>query len=345
MNCSNCGFELAGTDRFCRKCGTPRPAVDPQFKKAEDEYFRLKGQLTTGRISSEEFKVAVQGLMIKDAQGRYWMLNEESGHWQVNDGRTWVPADPPTTSTQPLAPPMPPPTSPPPQQWQGTQTTNLHMPPPQMAPPQMPPPQMPPPQPMQPPPTQQWQATYNTNPYSAPPPVQQWQVQPPVAQPVIVQKKSRAGWCLGGCLLVLVGLCGGVALLYFMIQNGTITQRQILNTIGLGTGEVNIMNLLDGSLSVTLEPVNTGTPDPYSNSSLTIETAESDAFVALSPGRYKLNFTSEADGTTSECTIKVDSGDNYRFIAVPEGVGVFREKESAQSSEDVNVSTSPLCRR
>ncbi|HEX9987418.1 MAG TPA: zinc ribbon domain-containing protein [Chloroflexia bacterium] len=344
MNCSNCGFELAETDRFCRKCGTPRPTapVDPRFKSAEDEYFRLKGQLTTGRLNSEDFKVAIQGLMVKDAQGRYWMLNEESGDWLVNDGSTWVPGDPHSSAppTQPIAPaPAPTPThfSPPPQQPQGTQTTNLYTQP-------LPPPM---PQPMQPPP-QQWQPPYNPNPYSAPPPTQQWQAQPPVAQQPVVyvqKKKSRAGCCVGGCLLVLVGLCGGVALLYFLIQNGTITQRQILNTLGLGTGEVNIMNLLDGNLSVTLEPVNTGTPDPYSNSSLTVGTAESDAFVGLSPGRYKLSFTFEADGTSSECTIKVDSGDNYRFVAVPEGVGVFREKEAPQSSDNVNVSTSPLCQR
>jgi hypothetical protein len=345
MNCSNCGFELAGTDRFCRRCGTPRPvpAVDPQFKKAEDEYFRLKGQLTTGRLDSEQFKIAIQGLMVKDAQGRYWMLNEESGDWLVNDGSSWVPSDPDkqAATTQPIAP-SPAPFSPPPQQPPGAQTTNLHMPPPQM-----PPPQMPPPQPMQPP-AQQWQPAYNTNPYSAPPPTQQWQVQPPAAQQPVVyvqQKKSRAGCCVGGCLAVLVGLCGGIAVLYFMIQNGTITQRQILNAVGLGTGEASILNLTDGNLNVTLDPISTGTPDPYSSSSLTVPAAQSDAFVALSPGRYSLKFTSEADGSNSECTIKVDSGDNYSFVAVPEGVGVFREKEAPQSSEDVNVNTSPLCKR
>ncbi|HET6260963.1 MAG TPA: hypothetical protein VFG99_01840, partial [Chloroflexia bacterium] len=199
---------------------------------------------------------------------------------------------------------------------------------------------------MQPPP-QQWQPTYNANPYS-PPPTQQWQVQQPVAQQPVVyvqKKKSRAGCCVGGCLMVLVGLCGGVALLYFLIQNGTITQRQILNTLGLGTGEASILNLTDGNLSVTLDPISTGTPDPYGSSSLTVPAAQSDAFVALSPGRYSLKFTSEADGASSECTIKVDSGDNYSFVAVPEGVGVFREKEAPQSSEDVNVSTSPLCQR
>jgi hypothetical protein len=32
--------------------------------------------------------------MVKDGQGRYWMLNEESGDWLVNDGSAWVPGDP-----------------------------------------------------------------------------------------------------------------------------------------------------------------------------------------------------------------------------------------------------------
>ena len=41
-----------------------------QFRQAEDQYFLLKGQLETGRITREQFDAALKELMIQDAQGR-----------------------------------------------------------------------------------------------------------------------------------------------------------------------------------------------------------------------------------------------------------------------------------
>lgn len=68
-----------------------------QFQHAEDEYFRLKGQLAAGRIAQEQFEAALKNLMIQDAQGRYWTIGGDSGKWYVHDGRTWVEAPAPTT--------------------------------------------------------------------------------------------------------------------------------------------------------------------------------------------------------------------------------------------------------
>ena len=71
-----------------------------QFQQAEDNFFRLKGQLATGRITPEQFDTAVKELMIQDAQKRYWMLGPDSGKWYVHDGKTWVEAQPPTLDLQ-----------------------------------------------------------------------------------------------------------------------------------------------------------------------------------------------------------------------------------------------------
>lgn len=65
-----------------------------RFKQAEDEYFRLKGKLAAGRITRQEFENALEGLMIQDEQGRYWMLGAETGKWHVHDGTSWVEAAP-----------------------------------------------------------------------------------------------------------------------------------------------------------------------------------------------------------------------------------------------------------
>jgi hypothetical protein len=90
-----------------------------RFKKAEEEYFRLKGQLATGHITREQFDAAIKELMVQDAQGRYWMLGADSGKWFVHDGQNWVRADPPVSAVagRPTLLPeqvMPPPAYPPP---------------------------------------------------------------------------------------------------------------------------------------------------------------------------------------------------------------------------------------
>src|SRR6266567_4088058 len=72
-----------------------RSLMDEQaFKSVEEKFFSLKGQLATGRITPEQFDAALQQLMIQDTQGRYWMLGKDSGKWQMNQGQSWVEADP-----------------------------------------------------------------------------------------------------------------------------------------------------------------------------------------------------------------------------------------------------------
>ncbi len=51
-----------------------------QFKRVEDEYFRLKGLLAAGRITPEQFEVALKELPFQDAEGRYWMIGADSGN-------------------------------------------------------------------------------------------------------------------------------------------------------------------------------------------------------------------------------------------------------------------------
>ncbi|MDE3091655.1 MAG: collagenase, partial [Chloroflexota bacterium] len=76
-----------------------------RFRQAEEQYFRLKGQVETGRITREQFDAAHKQLMVQDAQGRYWMLGPDSGKWYVHDGQTWVESTPPIQDR--YAPPPP----------------------------------------------------------------------------------------------------------------------------------------------------------------------------------------------------------------------------------------------
>jgi hypothetical protein len=72
---------------------TAGAAEDP-FRRAEEEYLRLRGELDAGRITLETFDAALRASMIEQ-DGRWWMLGANSGVWYVHDGTTWAEAAPP----------------------------------------------------------------------------------------------------------------------------------------------------------------------------------------------------------------------------------------------------------
>jgi hypothetical protein len=83
-------------------------ASEDPFKRAENEYFRFRGQLETGRITRAQFDAALKELMIQDAQGRWWVIGANDSRWYVNDGTRWVQAEPPISSPVVAVPPLPP---------------------------------------------------------------------------------------------------------------------------------------------------------------------------------------------------------------------------------------------
>ena len=84
-------------------------ATNDPFKSAEDEYFRLRGQLAAGRITGEQFEAALKNLTVEDAEGRHWAIGTDSGKWKFYDGAQWVEADP-VTRARVRSTPMPKPT-------------------------------------------------------------------------------------------------------------------------------------------------------------------------------------------------------------------------------------------
>ena len=87
---------------------------DERFENAEQEFFKLKGQLDAGRITPEQFDQALRELIVEDDQGRFWMLGADSGKWYLRDGEVWVEANPPSVAERepkvivPASAPQPP---------------------------------------------------------------------------------------------------------------------------------------------------------------------------------------------------------------------------------------------
>jgi hypothetical protein len=151
-------------------------------------------------------------------------------------------------------------------------------------------------------------------------------------------------------LLVLVLLAGGVGGLYLLIRNGTISQHSLMNTLGMGTGEIQVSNLSDGTLTADLTDLGTGTATPSSgsNGSLfgsthTMKSLETQNFVNLQPGRYDLHIGTGANG--GPCALKIDSGDVYHVAILRTAIVITRDKEAAQTKADVTFPTSSLCQR
>src|ERR1700694_4082842 len=92
-----------------------------KFRHAEDEYFKLRGQFDTGRLTQDQFDEKLRELMQQDEQGRYWMLGADSAKWYFYDGTKWVQGAPYQGAEIPIAPaqetgsytPANPPASPP----------------------------------------------------------------------------------------------------------------------------------------------------------------------------------------------------------------------------------------
>ena len=80
------------------------------FAEVEREVAKLRQDLAAGRLTEEQFKARLRGMMVEDEAGNWWMVGYETGEWYRHHGTDWVRADPPGRVTPE---PTPPPVSPP----------------------------------------------------------------------------------------------------------------------------------------------------------------------------------------------------------------------------------------
>ena len=64
------------------------------FESAEQRYGQLKTLRDRGDIDASEFRVEVAKLLLRDAEGSFWMMDPETGEWFRNHGEGWIPDDP-----------------------------------------------------------------------------------------------------------------------------------------------------------------------------------------------------------------------------------------------------------
>jgi len=60
------------------------------YQELQRRYNELREQFDADKISEEQFKEELEGLQLKDEQGRYWTIGAQSGKWYRYDGRRWL---------------------------------------------------------------------------------------------------------------------------------------------------------------------------------------------------------------------------------------------------------------
>ncbi len=132
---------------------------------------------------------------------------------------------------------------------------------------------------------------------------------------------------------------------YYAFSNGMINQREILNTIGMGTGEISIINIADEVLDTKLLRMDTESGSPETINNENIAPFDISGYGGIQPGIYELHITTPSGVPAGGvCRMTITSGDSLQFVAVPSGIAVSKEGMQAQSADDLDMSTSGLCR-
>lgn len=72
MRCPNCGNEIGPAERFCSRCGAPRPRLPPHFADVETRFEALNARLQAGQIDKASFEAQRGALAVRGPNGSYW---------------------------------------------------------------------------------------------------------------------------------------------------------------------------------------------------------------------------------------------------------------------------------
>jgi hypothetical protein len=68
--------------------------IPPRFAEVERRFFELRARYQAGWMDDAAYNAALQGLMIDDGAGGFWVPADERGGWYWYNGREWVRRDP-----------------------------------------------------------------------------------------------------------------------------------------------------------------------------------------------------------------------------------------------------------
>ena len=70
--------------------------MDDQFKNFQKDFYSLKNDYKSKRISEKEYKARLKSLQLRDQKGTSWTIGAQSGKWYCYDGQQWLESEPPS---------------------------------------------------------------------------------------------------------------------------------------------------------------------------------------------------------------------------------------------------------
>ena len=194
----------------------------------------------------------------------------------------------------------------------------------------------------------------NGQPQSAPapptpgsPPAATVQPYAPTQSPPAAPRKK--GSYLRNCLIAsVISVCllaatGGIG--YYLIQTGQLDRRIVQNAVGLGYGEVNLVNLTDEPLTLSLTRLDGESGGPETFAEDTFEPFDIGGYGGITPGMYEVALWTSSGLPQGSCDLDFESGTALQIVAVPEGIAISIEGGETQNADDLDILTSSWCRR
>lgn len=150
---------------------------------------------------------------------------------------------------------------------------------------------------------------------------------------------------IAGCIVLFV-LCGVVAVGGFLaVRSGAITQRSLLNLVGLGPAQIEVDNFRDDAIQVTIQQTDAAQDSSAAQGSLRLNAFDVKSFTAPNGGKYRVTFAATlGNAVLGTCALTLRGGDHYQFVALPERIAVNRNDAAPARGADFIIQTSALCR-
>ncbi|MGB8648616.1 MAG: zinc ribbon domain-containing protein [Anaerolineae bacterium] len=150
---------------------------------------------------------------------------------------------------------------------------------------------------------------------------------------------------LGGCAGVMMLCLIGVAAFYFAFRSGVITQKRLLNLVGLGSGTIKVMNFRDDAIRAIVTPIKPSQDHEPVEAVYNLDAYESIALETGDAGQFRVDIqlrnTGKAQGS---CNLNVRGGDQYRVVSLPNGILIVRQNSPSRDPKDLFPETSAFCR-
>jgi hypothetical protein len=95
MICSRCGSVSPESAQVCTACGQSFRLKPEDFSMLAEKARAYYRELNAGRLTQEQYNVAIQALTRQDPTGGYWTYQPGARHWLWHDGRQWQRRKPP----------------------------------------------------------------------------------------------------------------------------------------------------------------------------------------------------------------------------------------------------------